>query len=72
INRAEVIKGPASLMYGSDALAGVINLFPYVPDNDDGKLHGKFISEYQQNNNLVGNGLRLGYQGKHFLFALRG
>lgn len=72
INRAEVIKGPASLMYGSDALAGVISLFPYIPDVDDGKLHGKFVSEYQSNNNLVGNGLRLGYSGKKFLFALRG
>lgn len=71
INKAEVIKGPASLMYGSDALAGVISLFPYIPDNEDGKLHGKFVSEYQLNNNLVGNGLRLGYNGKKFLFALR-
>ncbi len=26
IQRVEVLKGPASLMYGSDALAGVINI----------------------------------------------
>ena len=72
IDRAEVIKGPAGLMYGSDALAGIVSLFPFVPNYDDNKLHGKFISEYQTNNNLIGNGLRLGYDNKHFLFAVRG
>ncbi|MBS1666143.1 MAG: TonB-dependent receptor [Bacteroidetes bacterium] len=72
ISRAEVIKGPASLMYGSDALAGVVSLFPFIPNYDDKKIHGRFISEYQTNNNLIGNGLRLGYCSKHFLFAARG
>ena len=33
VNRVEILKGPASLMYGSDAMAGVINLFtaPILP-----------------------------------------
>jgi iron complex outermembrane receptor protein len=35
IERAEVIKGPASLMFGSDALAGVVSLFPYIPKEKD-------------------------------------
>ncbi|MFT3701266.1 MAG: TonB-dependent receptor [Agriterribacter sp.] len=72
IDRAEVIKGPASLMYGSDALAGVVSFFAFIPDSDDKKLHGKFTSEYQTNNNLIGNGFRIGYNGKHFLVAVRG
>ena len=72
VDRAEVIKGPASLMYGSDALAGVVSLFPFIPDTDDGKLHEKFTSEYQTNNNLTGNGLRLDYSNGHFLFAVCG
>jgi len=72
IDKAEVIKGPASLMYGSDALAGVVSLFPYIPNKNDGKLHGKFTSEYQSNNNLIGSGLRLDYSDKHFVFAARG
>lgn len=72
IDKAEVIKGPASLMYGSDALAGVVSLFPFIPNNTDRKLHGKFTSEYQTNNNLIGNGLRLDYSNEHFLFAVRG
>ncbi len=72
ISRAEVIKGPASLMYGSDALAGVVSLFPFIPNNEDEKLHGKFTGEYQTNNNLIGNGLRLDYSNRNFLFALHG
>jgi len=61
MERAEIIKGPASLMYGSDAVAGVVSLFPFVHRAKDGRLHGKFISEYQSNNHLMGYGLRLGY-----------
>ncbi len=72
IDRVEVIKGPSSLMYGSDALAGVLSFFPFVPNSNDKKLHGKFISEYQTNNNLIGSGLRLGYNDNHFLFSVRG
>jgi len=72
IEKAEVIKGPASLLYGSDAIAGVISLFPYVPKNTDGKIHGKYVGEYQTNNNLIGNGLRLDYANERFLFALNG
>jgi iron complex outermembrane receptor protein len=37
VQKAELIKGPASLMYGSDALAGVVSLFPYMPEEKDGK-----------------------------------
>lgn len=72
IEKAEVIKDPASLMYGSDAVAGVVSLFPYIPNKGDGKLHGKFTSEYQTNNHLIGNGVRLDYSNKHFLFSVRG
>jgi iron complex outermembrane recepter protein len=72
IDKAEVIKGPASLMYGSDALAGVISIFPNVPKEKDGIIRGKLISEYQTNNGLIGNGLRFNFSNQHWLFALRG
>ncbi len=49
IDRIELVKGPASLVYGSDALAGVVNLIP-TPPAPDGKIVGSFISEYQSNN----------------------
>jgi len=72
IEKAEVIKGPASLMFGSDAVAGVVSMFPYLPAKKDGKLHGRVISEYQSNNGLTGNGFRLGYNNGHWLGVVRG
>ena len=59
-------------MYGSDALAGVISIFPNVPKEKDGIIRGKFISEYQSNNGLIGNGLRFNFSNQYWLFALRG
>lgn len=49
--RAEVLKGPASFMYGSDALAGVINLITNVPVANN-KIMGNITSNFQSNNNL--------------------
>jgi len=72
IDKAEVIKGPASLMFGSDALAGVISLFPHQPKQKDGKIHGRILSEYQSNNGLAGNGFRVGADNTHWLWAVRG
>ncbi|WP_431609776.1 TonB-dependent receptor [Chryseobacterium sp. 'Rf worker isolate 10'] len=70
VERAEVIKGPASLMFGSDALAGVVSLFPYVPSQNDGIVHGKITSEYQGNNSLIGNGMQLGYKKNSLIASL--
>ncbi len=62
VDRVELVKGPASLIYGSDALAGVVNLIP-TPPAPDGKITGTVTSEYQSNNNLVGgSGMMTGNQ----------
>jgi iron complex outermembrane recepter protein len=53
ITKAEILKGAASLMYGSDALAGVINLITNVPVAE-GTTKGNLLAEYQSNNNLSG------------------
>ena len=53
IDRVEIIKGPGSLMYGSDAMAGVINFLPQKPI-EKGKIIGNVMSNYQSNNNLQG------------------
>ena len=72
IEKAEVIKGPASLMYGSDAIAGVLSLFPAIPHDTDRQIHGRVLSEYQTNNGLIGNALQLSYANPHWSWALHG
>ncbi|MCF0056301.1 TonB-dependent receptor [Dyadobacter sp. CY356] len=73
INRAEVLKGPASIMYGSDALAGVIN-FTSIETAAEGEINGNILTTYQSNNNLRGvhgeingnkNGLVWGLNGTY-------
>ncbi|MBS1598999.1 MAG: TonB-dependent receptor [Bacteroidetes bacterium] len=59
VDRIEVIKGPASLTYGSDALAGVVNLIP-TPPAPDGKFVGNVTTEYQSNNGMFGGSAMLG------------
>ena len=58
IDRIEIIKGPASLSYGSDAIGGVVNLLtpPPVPE---GKILGNASGIYGTNNGLINGSLRL-------------
>ncbi|MBS1743852.1 MAG: TonB-dependent receptor [Bacteroidetes bacterium] len=52
VNKIEVLKGPASLVYGSDAMAGVINIITNVPvQNNTIKINAG--SNYQSNNRLT-------------------
>lgn len=73
IARAEIVKGPASLMYGSDAMAGVINLVTNVPVAE-GVFKANLLTNYQTNNELFGihanaagnkNGLNWNIYGSH-------
>jgi len=59
VERVEVIKGPASLSYGSDALAGVVNLIPTQPA-PEGKIRGDITLDYQTNNKYLGGSGSLG------------
>lgn len=52
VNRVEILKGPASLSYGSDAIAGVINLIT-SPTLPEGTITGNIIANYQTNNGLI-------------------
>lgn len=51
IHSVEILKGPASLMYGSDAMAGVL-IFHEAPTMQAGKMAVNAGSEYQTNNGL--------------------
>ena len=59
VNKVEIIKGPASLSYGSDALAGVVNLIP-TQSAPEGKMIGDFTTDYQTNNKYFGGSFMLG------------
>ena len=57
VSHVEIVKGPASLIYGSDAMAGVINIITTssIPNNT---VRGSILSAYGTNNrqrSLFGN-----------------
>lgn len=71
IDHIEVVKGPASLMYGSDALAGVVNLLPAnsVPD---GTIKGNVLTNYQTNNKQIAASFNLDGNSKGIVWGFRG
>jgi iron complex outermembrane receptor protein len=71
VSVAEVVKGPASLTYGSDALAGVINMIPYIPTGINGVLKGDYIADYHTNNGMAGTSLGLSYKNNDWRYAFR-
>lgn len=58
IDRVEVIKGPASLTYGSDAIGGVVNLISPAPV-PEGKILGSVQGLYGTNQGLYNGSFRL-------------
>ena len=70
INNVEVLKGPASLMYGSDALAGVV-IMHGDPVPASGKLVASASTEYQTNNGLFDYSLRFGGNKQGVVWNLR-
>lgn len=71
IARAEIVKGPASLMYGSDAIAGVVNLIPGSPVDTKGMIGGDAVTEYHSNNNMIGATLGLHYKKNALVWSAR-
>jgi iron complex outermembrane recepter protein len=50
-SKVELLKGPASLIYGSDAMAGVLNIITNIPVANN-TIKGNVNSNYQTNNRL--------------------
>ncbi len=71
IAKAEVVKGPASLMYGSDAIAGVVNLLPGIPTDTKGNIAGDLQTEYQTNNGMMGLSAGLYARNQNFFWSFR-
>ncbi len=70
VDRIEVIKGPASLIYGSDALAGVVNLLPANPV-PEGQISGGILANYQTNNKQARGSFNLAGNYSGFIWGLR-
>ena len=70
VGSVEIIKGPASLMYGSDALAGVL-IFNSTPTRPLGTVGGNVDAEYHTNNGLINYSLNLGGNHNGFLWDAR-
>ncbi|MEP7237946.1 MAG: TonB-dependent receptor [Ferruginibacter sp.] len=59
VNKIELLKGPASIIYGSDAMAGVVNIITNVPVPAN-TIKANLSSNYQTNNNLSTINLNIG------------
>ncbi len=68
VDRIEIVKGPASLTYGSDALAGVINMLSAQPV-PDGTIKGHAETNYQTNNGLIAAHASLAGNKKGFVWG---
>ena len=70
VHSIEVLKGPASLMYGSDAMGGVI-LMHSAPILPEGTMQGEAAAEFQSNNGLLGGTLNWRGNKHGFLWDAR-
>lgn len=70
VSKVEILKGPASLSYGSDAMAGVINLIT-APTLPDGSIKGNILADYQTNNGLIGYSANFAGNKNGFIWNVR-
>jgi len=71
VTKAEILKGPASLMYGSDALAGVVNFISILPA-PEGTVKGNVFGTYQTNNRQRGMHADIGGNQHGFIWGAYG
>jgi iron complex outermembrane recepter protein len=70
VNKIEILKGPASLTYGSDAMAGVVNMIS-SPTLPQGAVRGNILGSYQTNNGAVGYSGNIAGNLRGFIFDTR-
>lgn len=70
VESVEVIKGPASLVYGSDAIGGVINIKPFTVPVDDG-FTGEITLHTKSNNALLGTSVKAEGRKNNRFFSAR-
>ena len=70
VHSIEVVKGPASLMYGSDAMAGAV-LFHANPVRAEGEHGGSIEAGYQTNSGLWNYSLNYGGNSRGLVWDIR-
>lgn len=71
VQRAEVLRGPASLMYGSDAIGGVLNIQSFIPVPDN-TIRANLTALYNANNQMLGTHADVAGNIKGFNFSTYG
>ncbi len=70
VERLEIVKGPSSLMFGSDAVGGVIQILPNkIPDKHTAE--GSLQSVFKSVNNQIVNSLNAKYRHHEHNFYVR-
>jgi len=57
-DRIEILRGAASLLYGSDALGGVVNILEPLPA-PEGQIEGEVLTNYSANNGQTSSSVML-------------
>ncbi len=68
VERLEVVKGPATLLYGSNAIGGVVNAIGQEDDDKHPGIRGAFTALAGTNNKQAGVGGNVEYGYKNWLF----
>ena len=71
IDRIEIIKGPASLLYGSDAVGGVINVLKEKPA-PVGTIIGDFNTQYHSNTEGIVTNFGVKGSNETYFWGIRG
>lgn len=70
VENIEVVKGPSSIIYGSDAIGGVINIKPAaLPENNVVKINTEFVGK--SNNDYLGSSISLALKRGIMFFSFR-
>ncbi len=70
VSRVEIVKGPASLQYGSDGIGGMLTIKPALPPRE-GSVEAELMATARSNNNLVGTSTMLGMNKGGNYFRMR-
>lgn len=70
VDEVRILKGPSSLLYGSDAMGGVIEILPLLPQKEN-RFFGEAALLGKSVNGTVGGSLMLGIEKNAWLVRVR-